>query len=283
MPSTRILKRRITSAKSIAQITKAMEMVAASKMKRSQEQALLSRAYSQRLLEVMADLAERVAPELHPLLGSLSPGQASPQNRGVILVGPDKGLCGGLVTNLGKELADLSGAKFVAVGKKGKNLVRKINGQLIAYFELGLARPDFEFVIPIAKMVTDSFTQGEFTEVLMVYTRFESTLSQRPTRQRLLPISLLRRGDEAQIEYLFEPSPDEVLEALLSHYIETVIYQVLLEATASEHSARMVAMKNAHENATEIVDGFQLIFNEARQQQITREIADVVTAKMALD
>lgn len=284
MAGTRQIKRRIKSATNIAQITKAMEMVAASKMRRAQEQAVLSRPYADKLVEMTVDLAERVSPRLHPLLVNPELDQTDlRQKKGVVLITPDKGLCGGLVSNLGKEIAALGHCQYVVVGKKGKELVLKLGYRIVAEFDLGLAQPSFDFVIPIARVVTEGFVKGDFGEVLLVYTHFETTLSQHPARRQLLPISLLKAREPGQLEYLFEPSPDDILKAILPHYVEIQLYQVILEATASEHSARMVAMKNANENAAEIVKELRLVFNELRQQQITREIADVVTARMALE
>jgi F-type H+-transporting ATPase subunit gamma len=187
-----------------------------------------------------------------------------------------------LVTNLAREIVDLREAKFIVVGRKGGELVRKLGGDVIAEFELGVAQPQFEFVIPLARVIGEELLKGSFSRLLTVYTRFESTLLQQPCRRTLLPISVLADPEAGGGAYLFEPSPSEVLDSLLSHYLEISLYQVVLEAVASEHSARMVAMRNAHENAAEMVDELKLRFNRARQEQITEEITDVVTARMAL-
>ncbi len=293
MASTRLIKRRIKSAQNISQITKAMEMVAASKMRRAQEQALLSRPYADHFIDIMEHLASRVSPDIHPLLGLDEDQLQSDASECVVLIAPDKGLCGGLITNLGRQVHKNHDAVFIVAGTRGENLVLKAGAEMIASFELGSAQPNFEFVIPIVRILTEEYLKGSFTRVRTLYTHFESTLEQFPAYRTLLPVflsgELVREETESEEAdqayrsgYLFEPQPDEVLEKLLPHYVEIELYQVILEAVASEHSARMVAMKSAHDNAEEVVDDLKLVYNRVRQEQITNEINDAVTARMAL-
>lgn len=282
MASTRVIKRRIKSAKNIAQITKAMQMVAASKMKKAQSQAINTRPYATELLTAVNSLKGRVDPSLHPLLttNEISATEA------VVLIAPDKGLCGGLVTNLARVLLEKDkNTSFIVLGKKGRDAALRMGFNIEAYFDLGISQPKYEIVPPIAKTIITGFISGKFSKVSIVYTKFINTLSQKPVAETILPLSLekiVEQQEENFKEYLFEPSANQVLDALLPHYVEMQLYQIILESYASEQSARMMAMKNASDNAKDIITELTLSYNKVRQTLITNEIADIATAAMTI-
>ncbi len=307
MASLRTLRRRIKTSKNISQITRAMEMVAASKMKRAQEAATRGRIYSEELTKILNKLASNITANEHPML---QPGNPDGET-GVLLLSTDKGLCGGLNTNLflkvrrlQEQLADKV-FKFVTVGKRGRDYVVKSGGNLWASFiELG-DKPHPEVVRPIAKLLIDGFMSGELSEVWVVYPAFVSTLTQEPRYIKLLPIKDLdvpqtekhtplgkaeaplpaqagsQEGNKVG-DYVFEPSADKILDWLLPYFVENRIYQLILEAKASEQSARMVSMKNAHDNAQELVGDLKLTYNRMRQARVTNELLDAIGSRMAL-
>ncbi len=290
MASIRILKRRIKTSKNIAKITRAMEMVAASKMKRAQEAALASRLYSEELGKVLDRLAYRINREDHPLLS-----EGNPQGQtGILLLSTDKGLCGGLNTNLFIKLRTLKAEqerkhnlKVISVGKKAKDYVAKSGDELWASFvELGDFPTSIE-IRPITKLVVDAFINQELSEFWVVYPAFVSTLVQEARAAKLLPMGSLDVIPEAEEEshgdYLFEPEAKIILDEILPYYIENRIYQLLLEAKASEQSARMVSMKNARENADELSDDLTLTYNRMRQARITNELLDAIGSRLVLE
>ncbi|MBI4035049.1 MAG: ATP synthase F1 subunit gamma [Candidatus Chisholmbacteria bacterium] len=290
MSNLKRIFRRIKTAQNISKITRAMEMVAASKMRRAQDRALSSRPYTDRLYQILASLEGRVDPQLHPLLQDKSQGKTM-----VILLTTDKGLCGPHNTNLFRSLETWITTKpnldfnFVAVGKKGAFYVVKTNRQLIADFPAFPDRFAYEDTLTIAQMVLDGFLKGDTKEVWLGYMRFINILSHQPHFTKLLPITQLfdqpqtpPLSPEATGEYLFEPSTQDILNWLLPYYVELQIYQAVLNALASEHSARMVAMKSAHDNATDIISDLTLDYNRARQGKITSELLDIITARTAL-
>ena len=293
MANTRELRRRIKSTKNTSQITKAMQMVSAVKMRRAQDQALNGRPYSENLNEALSRLLPRVDKEAHPLLM----GNES-KTSGVILLSSDKGLCGSLNTNLIRTVLNLQSRfvgsiHFYTVGKKGRSFVVKSGKDLIADFE----NPDlviFRQAVQLTKLVKDSFTSGEVGEVYLVYPHFVSTIKQEPKMVKLLPVENAHLPGEAKQspgthlegvakEYLFEPNVDSLLDSLLLHEVQIKIYQALLETKASEHSARMVAMKNATDNAKELVEDLTLTYNQVRQDSITREILEISSAAAAME
>jgi F-type H+-transporting ATPase subunit gamma len=310
MTSTRLIKRRIKSAQNIAQITKAMEMVAASKMKRAQEIALSSRPYSEKMNEIITSLAHKAKEEIdHPLLKDpRSKWPAEEQfNVLIVLLSTDKSLCGGLNTNLFRglekwlktlpekfSLPPKTKLTFITVGKKAKEHALKSNQFLLAEFgQLG-DRPRFQDILPLSKIILDGFQSQEFQMVFAVYMKFISTISQQLAVNQLLPIETAKieleaaeaeseTAEEYLGEYLFEPTPEEIFQELLPQYIELQLYHILLESIASEHSARMVAMKNAHDNSLDIVSDLTLQYNQARQAKITNELLDVISARMTLE
>lgn len=285
MASVRAIKRRIKSAKNIAQITKAMQMVAASKMRKAQSQALATRPYASGLYNVVSDLRGKTDINSHPLMRVAE----STEREALIIIAPDKGLCGGLVTNLARSIVKGTEKKpyVIAVGKKGRDATIRLGLEVEAYFEMGISQPKYEIVIPIAQIIIEGFISGKYSKVDIAYTHFENTLSQHPSQRTLLPINISQTSDteiakQALSEYLFEPSPETVLESLLPHYVEMEIYQIILESYASEQSARMMAMKNASDNAKDIIGELTLTYNKVRQTLITNEIADIATAAITV-
>jgi F-type H+-transporting ATPase subunit gamma len=289
MPSTRDIRRRIKSVKNTAQITKAMQMVAASKMRKAQAAAQAGEPYSQLLHKMLVSLRERTDPERHPLLERREGGREL-----VILLSTDKGLCGGLNTNLFREAVQIDGANtdFVVSGRKGVQFLSRLQRTILADFALPDS-PNFLQSKAMSKFCLEKFLDGSVNRVSVLYPRFVSTLVQVPTRTPILPIAPKdAMGDETKAEdnsgeeitdYLFEPSADQVLDNLLPYYVHFQIYQMLLNARASEQSARMVAMKNATDNAKSLVKDLTLEYNKVRQASITSELLEISTAQMALE
>jgi F-type H+-transporting ATPase subunit gamma len=289
MPSTRDIRRRIKSVKNTRQITKAMELVAASKMKKAQHAALAGRPYSQLLSGMLAALGPRVEESDHPFLV-----RREVKVRGIILVTTDKGLCGPLNANLFKMVAEIkTPAKFVAVGRKGSQFLARTRRELVADFPVS-DKVAFAEVRAVAEFMIDKFIAGEVDTVEVLYPRFKNTLVQEPLCRPILPLGNLRefldsleQGTDAaksrkdDREMLIEPDPKAVLEALLPFYVKRHLHQLLLSAKASEHSARMVAMKTAKDNATKLLGDLTLEYNKARQAGITQEILEIAAAQFA--
>lgn len=291
MPSTRDLRRRIKSVKNTSQITKAMQMVAASKMRKAQQSALAGRPYAALMNSVLAEVTFHAGDFSHPLM------EVRPvKKRAVIVVSTDKGLCGALNTNLMREVVkfDKETTIYVAAGKKAGQFVARTKRQLAAEFTYKDA-PLFSEARAISKFAQELFMKGEVDRVDILFTNFINTLTQRPEVRAFLPVGEIR-GVEANVngsgtgaellrgatEFLFEPSADQVFGALLPHYLNFKVYQVLLEAKASEHSARMVAMKNATDNAKQLIKDLTLEYNKLRQANITKELLEITTAQMAM-
>ena len=291
MPSTRDIRRRIKSVKNTAQITKAMQMVASSKMRKAQLAALAGRPYAALMNNMLAHVAGHSGDFAHPLLE-----KRSGKKRAVLLISTDKGLCGALNSNLTREAAkfDKDTTVFVCAGKKGAQFVSRTKRQLAAEFTYKDA-PLFAEARAISKFVQEMFLSGEVDHVDVLYTNFITTLNQKAEVQPLLPIGEIKgvqssiQGGEvstvlekSEMEYLFEPGADGVLSALLPHYLNFQVFQFLLEAKASEHSSRMVAMKNATDNAKQLIKDLTLEYNKLRQANITKELLEITTAQMAL-
>ncbi len=292
MASTRDLRRRIKSIKNTSQITKAMQMVAASKMRRAQQSALAGRPYADLMNQILGEVTAATGDFTHPLLEKREGGK-----RAVLLITTDKGLCGALNTNILREVDKQDKEKaavYVCAGKKGGQFIHRTKRDLNAEFHYK-DTPEFGEARAISKYVQDMFTKGEVDAVDVIFTNFISTLTQTPEIQRLLPIGEIHAveagvagaGGDGQLEhgtkeFLFEPHAGDVLGALLPHYLNYQIYQMLLEAKASEHSARMVAMKNATDNAKQIIKDLTLEYNKLRQAAITSELLEITTAQMAL-
>lgn len=286
MASIRILRRRIKSAKNIAQITKAMELVAASKMKRAQAMALSGKLYAQKIYELVVGLSGSVDTSIHPYL--TRPEKLSGKWL-IILISTNKGLCGGLNSNLFrfylKTFPNASAADTVTIGKKGADMVVRTGGKLLADF----STPPFIDCVPaITELFINEYLQGHYDGVDIVSNEFKSALSQIPRKITILPLSIESVETEIhesipRVDPLIEPSKKEMFDALLPHYIENQIRDAILQAEASEHSARMVAMRNATDNALSLIDELTLIYNKERQAKITYEIADLVTARLATE
>jgi F-type H+-transporting ATPase subunit gamma len=282
MASQRDIRRRIQSSKNIKQITRAMQFVAASKLKRAQEATLASRPYAEKLDEVLADLAIVLGGEDHPLLVRREGGK-----RLIVLITTDRGLAGGLNTNTIRFAAQQITAHegdltVVTVGRKGRDAMRRARVPLEAHFEGFGDRPAFGDVLPLARLITDDYLNGTYNRVDIVYSLFVSTLTQKPAMIELLPVE--PSEDTAGIpgnQIIFEPSPAAVLEQLLPRYIATRLFQAVLESKASEESSRMVAMKNATENADELIEDLTLSYNKVRQSNITREMIEIASGAKA--
>lgn len=275
-----------------------MQMEAASKMRRAQEQALSTRPYSQKAWELLTHLSclgTRTEGEEHPLL-HVRPVNAT----GLLVITSDRGLCGGYNTNLLRLVAEFLQAqekpvKVISIGRKGRDFMLRTNVDLVAEFTGIPPRPTLGDVLPIARAVLDDFLSGAYDEVQLAYTDFVNTLAQKPVIRRLLPIVVacsweeqvageyaLADGRPTIPEYIYEPDPQTVLGEILPRFTELQIYQAILESIASEQSARMVAMRNATENANELLDHLTLSFNRARQTAITTEMLDIVGGAEAL-
>ena len=289
MASTRDIRRRIKSVKNTRQITKAMELVAASKMKKAQQVALAGRPYAELLSDMLAALGPRVDESRHPFLV-----QREVKTRGILLVTTDKGLCGPLNGNLFKVVSEIrTPAKFVVVGRKGAQFLSRTQRDLLADFPVH-DRVPFAEVKAAAEFMTKRFLDGEIDTVEVIYPHFKNTLVQEAVCRPVLPLGRLRdfldtvegdcpmaRARRDTREMLIEPNPVEVLEALLPFYVNRHIYELMLLAKASEHSARMVAMKTAKDNATSLIDDLTLEYNKARQAAITQEILEIAAAQFA--
>jgi F-type H+-transporting ATPase subunit gamma len=288
MASLRDIRRRIKSVKNTAQITKAMQMVAASKMRKAQEAALNGRPYALLLNRVLVSLRNRLDQNLHPLLE-----KREVKNEMVVVLSTDKGLCGGLNTNLFREVTNFNTqtTQFISVGRKGTQFLARTKRKVIADFPLK-DQPTFLETKVISKFFIEKFLSGEVDKVTVLWPRFVNTLTQKPTALTLLPITSpeeagLTGATEAPIpepegDILFEPSPEKILENIVPYYVHFELFQMLLATRASEHSARMVAMKSATDNAKEIVKDLTLEYNKARQANITKELLEITTAQLAL-
>lgn len=274
-------RKKIKSTKNIAKITRAMEMVAASKIRKAQNLAEQSRFYAVEMHSLGSLLGKNVETSIYPLL-------AEGNNSGndlVVLIGPEKGLCGNLNVNLTRGLMEIMESKvvnkieFITVGKKAINIARHFEGEIIAEFSLGISQPTYEFVPGISRVIEERFTKGDIRRVIVVYNDFISTLEQKVRYRIILPLKL--SGIESDVEeksmqeVIFEPGVKDICESFLSLYIETQIYELILESFASEQSARMVAMKKATDNARDLISSLTLDYNKTRQNIITSEITDI--------
>ena len=292
MAQIREIKRRIKSINNTSKVSHAMELVSAAKMRRSQEAALASRPYTYTLSEILTQVKSR-SEKPHTLLTE----KESPKQM-MILLTSDRGLVAGLNLNLFREIAklDMKNFQFVVVGKKGQNFTTKTGSDLIASFISDENEP-LDLARTLTKVVVDAYANSEVNRVSIMYPDFQSTVKQIPTLTQVLPIEIekkelpttnnpLRERSEAsqrQTDLLFEPSVDDILESILPHYVLTKIYQAILETKASEHSARMVAMKNATDAANDLVEDLTLAYNQARQEAITKELLDIITAQSAFE
>ncbi len=293
MPSLKEIRGRISSIRNISQITRAMELVAASRMKRAQDAILAARPYADELHEALARVTAMVGEELDPLLAR------RPVHRiGLIVMTTDRGLAGALDANtvraalryITQHASDDAGKRVeveaITVGRKGRDQLRRAGVPIAAQFPRLGDRPQFSDVTPIARLVTEDFLAEKYDEISVVYPQFVSTLTQHASVLTILPVAPPEelQGDEADRtdEYLFEPSPEAVLSRLLPHYVAIDLYRAVLEANASEQSARMIAMRSATDNAGELISDLTLVYNKSRQATITREMIEIASGAEAL-
>ena len=283
MPGVRDIKRRIRSITSIQQITKAMKMVSAAKLRRTQEAVISSRPYTGKMEEVLGRIVASTPEKIHPFT------VARPvKSVGYVLITADKGLAAGYNSNLIRravlEAARASDAQtgFVTVGRKGRDYMRrrnkKIDGQFMGIKDI----PTAGEAVQIAGLAVKLYLEGTYDEVYLIYQEFINTIQQRPVVKKLLPIPYEEKESGEESDYLYEPQPKQVLDMLLPKYINNKVFQALIEAKASEHGARMTAMDSATGNASEMIDELTLSFNRARQAAITREITEIVGGANAL-
>jgi F-type H+-transporting ATPase subunit gamma len=294
MPSTRDIRRRIKSIKNTAQITKAMQLVAAAKMKKAQDQANQGRAYTELMNEVLVALKSSGEDAEHPFFK-----EGAGEKTLVLVITTDKGLCGALNTNLLKKLLSIDGAggiDYVTIGRKGSTALARLRKNLVADFPVkDPAR--FVEVRSVGRFIQEQFLGGQYKRVLVAFTNFINTVTMEPAVEQLLPVNRVALGGKKSFEgkearevdpaslpdYKFEPSAEQVFATVLPQYVNGTLYQMLLESRASEHSSRMVAMKNATDNAKQIIKDLTLEYNKVRQAAITNELLEITTAKMALE
>ncbi|MDN5292872.1 MAG: F-type H+-transporting ATPase subunit gamma [Eubacteriales bacterium] len=284
MASMRDIRRRIKSIKNTQQITKAMKLVAAAKLRRAQERVIAARPYARLTREVLSRVAAARAEYTHPLLEVREPRRVA-----YVIITADRGLCGGFNANLIRktlhEIRAYDNVSLITVGRKGRDFFRRLGYDIKAQF-VGLGE-DIQFgkAREIAHTLIEAYTQQEFDEIYMVYSEFRSAISQRPVTVKLLPVEppAEERKQQWSTEYIFEPDPGQVLDILLPRYVETMVYSALLESKASEHGARMTAMGSATDNAAELINKLTISLNRARQAAITKEISEIVGGAAALD
>ncbi len=289
--AVRAIRNRIRSFESAAKVTTAMQLVAASKMRRAQDRALASRPYANQMRSVLAQLSGYAAgadpSELHPLLQ-----QRPVKHFAYVHITADRGLAGGLNSNMNRAGANVvlehqplvERVSIAAVGRKGRDFFRRANFPMLAEFTQLGDYPGMAQILPIARVIMDDYINGEIDQVFIGYQRFVNTAVQRPTVRQILPVTA-PEGAEAgpSVDFLFEPSPVQLLETLLPRYVEMQIYEAVLDAAASEQSARMVAMRAATDAANEMVSDLTLTYNKARQELITGELLDIVGGTAALE
>lgn len=270
------LRRRIRVGKNIAKTTRAMQMVAASKMRKAQESTVRGRPYSEKIGYIVSNLLGKVEDYKHPYLDNTNIDKPL-----IVIFSPDKGLCGALITNLARELLnfpEFKKASFIAVGKKLRKLAKS---DLVADFSLGVVTPIFEQIPPIVSTINSGLAKNQWGKVFVLYAKFTSFFTQTPSLVQLVPVAPKEKATNAN--YLFEPDAASVLDNLLPHYLESKLYQILLESYASEQASRMLAMQNATQNAKEVIKLLTLEYNKVRQAKITNEILDNARASVALN
>jgi F-type H+-transporting ATPase subunit gamma len=284
LANIRLIRRRIRGIQSTAKITRAMEMIATSKMRRAQERGLAGRPYSEKIHQVIADLAAlpREEEALHPLL------QRRPVAKiALVHITPDRGLCGGLNTNLNRRTASFTLEQktlvtIITVGRKGRDFMRRYGRDIRAEFTALGDRPSLLDTLPISRIIIDDYTNGVVDLVYLVYAQFISTMVQRPIMQQILPVEPATIPRAQNVDYIYEPGSAAVLGELLPRFVEMQVYHAILESIASEQSARMVAMRNATDSANELIEELTLMYNKARQESITKELLDITGGAAAL-
>ena len=286
MPSVRDIRRRIRSVENTSKVTNAMSLIAASKMRRAQQAVTQGRPFAEKIQDVITHLAAQPADDsdvVHPLL------QVRPVQRiGVLVISPDRGLCGGMHSNLNRSVAQFIvgqtvPVRVIAAGRKGRDFMIRTGQDVQAVFtDLG-ERPELADTIAMSHLVIDAYMEGEVDEVYLAYTKFVSTVSQEPVVERLLPVTPAELTGAERVGYIYEPDSISVLENLLPRFAEMEIYHSLLESIASEQSARMVAMRNATDNANGLVEDLTLVMNKLRQDSITNELLDLIGGQIAAE
>jgi F-type H+-transporting ATPase subunit gamma len=278
MVSPKILRRRIRSVQSTAKITRAMEMIATAKMKKAQDMAIAGRPYSDKIMHIIADLSAQAAAggAVHPLL------VARPVNKiGIVHITTDRGLCGGLNTNLNRLVGNFVldqkvPVTVITVGSKGRDFMRRSMREIRAEFTKLGDRPKMADTMAISQIVIDDYTKGLYDRVYIAYSRFVNLMSQKPTLELILPVEPAQLPKNISPDYIFEPNAMHVLGELLPRFVEMQVYHSVLESIASEQSARMMAMRNATDNAHDVIAELTLTLNKARQEMITKDLLDIV-------
>jgi F-type H+-transporting ATPase subunit gamma len=292
MPSTKEIRVKIKSVQNTRKITKAMEMVAASKMRKAQDRMRHARPYGDKIRNIVAHLAGANPEYKHPFVVR----RQEIRNVGLILISTDKGLCGGLNTNIQRATLQRvkqwegEGVKFqaTAIGNKGYGFLQRLNAKIVSHVvQLG-DKPHLEKLIGPIKLQLDAYAEGRLDAVYIGYSRFINTMKQEPVIEQLLPLSAERFAQSEEEkrayswDYLYEPDPQRVIDELMTRYVEAIIYQSVAENMASEQSARMVAMKAASDNAKKLIEELQLVYNKTRQAGITKEISEIVGGAAAI-
>jgi len=287
MPSLRDIKRKITSVKKTQQITKAMKMVAAAKLRRAQDRVIAARPYSRKMLAVIANLAGRVERAQHPLLAKREPKKVK-----LVVLTSDRGLCGAYNTNIVRKAveavrqfqADGKEVRVNIIGRKGRDFFRKRPAYTLGKVWSDLGMIDYEKAADVGKNIVERFSVGETDEVYLLYNEFKSVIQQKVTLEKLLPVEPPAEADPfmAAVDYLYEPSAESILGSILPKHVETQVFRAMLESQASEMGARMTAMDSATRNAKEMIERLTLKFNKQRQAAITKEISEIVGGAEAL-
>ncbi|HEY41755.1 MAG TPA: ATP synthase F1 subunit gamma [Dehalococcoidia bacterium] len=284
MANIRQIRRRIRGVQSTAKITRAMEMIATSKMRRAQEAGVAGRPYDEKIRQVISALAAlpQAGGAPHPLLQRRPVGRIA-----VVHITPDRGLCGGLNANLNRTTASFLleqtvPVTLITVGRKGNEFMRRTGREIRAEFARIGDRPSLMDTLPISRIVIDDYSSGLVDMVYLVFSRFVTTMTQTPVLEQLLPIEPLELPAMQNVEYIYEPDSEVVLGELLPRFVEMEVYHAVLESIASEQSARMVAMRNATESAKELIEDLTLMYNKARQESITTELLDIAGGAAAL-
>ncbi len=287
MPSLRDIKRKITSVKKTQQITKAMKMVAAAKLRRAQDRVIAARPYSRKMLAVIANLAGRVERAQHPLLAKREPKKVK-----LLVLTSDRGLCGAYNTNIVRQAvaavrqfqAEGKEVRINVIGRKGRDFFRKRSQYTLGKVWSDLGMIEYEKAADVGKNIVERFVAGETDEVYLLYNEFKSVIQQKVTLEKLLPVEPPAEADPfmAAVDYLYEPTPEAILSSILPKHIEVQVYRSMLESQASEMGARMTAMDSATRNARDMIDKLTLKFNKQRQAAITKEISEIVGGAEAL-
>lgn len=284
MLTPRVLRRRIKSVQSTAKITKAMEMVATAKMKKAQDQAVAGRPYAEKIVRVIADLSASLSVDEspHPLLNRRKINRIA-----IVHITTDRGLCGGLNANMNRFVANFIyeqkvPVSLITVGRKGRDFMVRYGREVRAEFTQMTDTPKLLDTLPISRIIIDDCINGYADLVYLAYPRFMSTVTQKPVLEALLPVEPAKLPPAANLEYIYEPNSEKVLSELLPRFVQMEVYHAILEAIASEHSARMVAMRNATDSANDLISDLTVMLNKARQEMITKELLDITSGAEAI-